>query len=181
MDLVYEIPESLPADLCQECIDKFERDDRQQAGRTMLRIDKNIKDSSDLMIGRFKDWSDVCSVLDKKLKIGVDNFNIFLKGIVQTDFSLEGVTNKNHYQMQKSGKYEWHHDFAIENGSMRVLTFMWYLNVPDEGGETDFVYKKVKPETGKLVIFPATWEKFHRGCPAKNKYIITGWLWLPVI
>jgi hypothetical protein len=180
MDLVYEIPESLDAEFCKRCIKKFESDNRLQPGRTMLRIDKNIKDTTDLMIGRYKDWSEECEILDAQLQKGIDKFKKMLSELVTSDFSLDNISNMNHYQMQKSGKYEWHHDFAISHGSTRVLTFMWYLNVPDEGGETDFIYKKVKPETGKLVIFPATWEKFHRGCPAINKYIITGWLWMPI-
>jgi hypothetical protein len=61
---------------------------------------------------------------------------------------------------------------------MRIFTFMWYLNKPDEGGDTDFVFRRVKPEPGKLVVFPAAWTYPHRGCPAKNKYVVTGWLWV---
>lgn len=177
---MYEIPESLSRDFCLKCIESFEKDTRVHPGRTMLRVDRNVKDSLDLMIGRYKDWSDVCSVLDSALEIGIEKFKKHFNSFAESDFQLTGLTNNNHYQMQKSGKYEWHHDFTISNGQWRVLTFMWYLNVPEEGGETDFVFKKVKPETGKLVMFPATWERLHRGCPAKNKYIITGWLWLPV-
>jgi 2OG-Fe(II) oxygenase superfamily len=177
MDLVYEIKGSLDPEFCRKLIQKFDVDERRQPGRTRHGIVPQVKDSSDLMIGRFQDWSSECEILDKKLDEGIEKFINFAKFNNIQDFGRQDLTHNNHYQMQKSGKFEWHHDFMIQNELMRVLTFMWYLNVPDEGGETDFVYKKVKPETGKLVIFPATWDKVHRGCPAKNKYIITGWLW----
>ena len=56
---------------------------------------------------------------------------------------------------------------------------MVYMNDVDEGGETEFLYqqKKIKPKTGRVVIFPASFTHQHRGNPPmSNKYIITGWL-----
>ena len=54
-----------------------------------------------------------------------------------------------------------------------------YLNDVEEGGETEFLYQgvKLKPETGKLVIFPTSYMYPHRGNPIYKgeKYIITGW------
>ena len=38
---------------------------------------------------------------------------------------------KNH------GKYIYHNDFTINNGNPRVITFLWYLNTIEEGGETE--------------------------------------------
>jgi Rps23 Pro-64 3,4-dihydroxylase Tpa1-like proline 4-hydroxylase len=92
------------------------------------------------------------------------------------------ITSRYCYQLikmkiQKSGKYEWHSDACNQTKEERVLTFIWYLNTKDQDGETDFLYKKIKPHTGKLVIFPATWDYIHRGCPTENKYIITGWIY----
>jgi hypothetical protein len=53
------------------------------------------------------------------------------------------------------------------------------LNDVNEGGETYFIDGKVKPTTGKLLLFPATWTYLHKGdIPRSNsKYIITGWLY----
>jgi hypothetical protein len=51
----------------------------------------------------------------------------------------------------------------------------------ENGGETeiwdDF---KIKPETGKLLLFPSSWTFPHRGVMpiSDNKYIITGWLYV---
>ena len=62
------------------------------------------------------------------------------------------------YTIQKSGRYEWHTDSYVKNNKPRYLTFIWYLNTRNFDGETDFVFKKVKPEEGKLIIFPSSWE-----------------------
>ena len=49
-----------------------------------------------------------------------------------------------------------------------------------EGGETEFLYqhKRIKPEKGKLIIWPANFPFVHRGNPPLNqeKYILTSWL-----
>ena len=51
------------------------------------------------------------------------------------------------------------------------------MNDIEEGGETYFYNGKVKPEAGKLILFPATWTYNHKGNMPKSddKYIITGW------
>ena len=61
----------------------------------------------------------------------------------------------------------------------RFGVWMVYLNNTDSG-YTDFMHQKlsVKPETGKLVIWPAYFTHTHRANPdlKEDKYIITGWL-----
>jgi hypothetical protein len=57
---------------------------------------------------------------------------------------------------------------------------MWYLNDVEEGGETEFFGNyKIKPETGKFVLFPATWTYPHAALVPRSgdKYIITGWFY----
>lgn len=67
----------------------------------------------------------------------------------------------------------------------RIHTFMVYLNVPEEGGETDFPkFKfKSKPKRGKAIHWPnmidgqVLHEMLHEGTEVKKgkKYIITSW------
>ena len=65
----------------------------------------------------------------------------------------------------------------------RHITFIWYLNDVNDGGETAFdgIYK-IRPKSGKLVLFPASWTYPHCGkMPlSSDKYIITGWIYAPV-
>jgi hypothetical protein len=96
------------------------------------------------------------------------------------------------YQMQKYisniGVYQYHHDshYAKHESTTqtRILTFIWYLNTVDEGGETEFFNGriKIKPEKGKLLFFPSTWTFMHKGnMPISgNKYIVTGWLYADI-
>ena len=57
---------------------------------------------------------------------------------------------------------------------------MLYLNSVTEGGETEFLYQKrrIKPQQGRLLIFPAGFTHTHRGNPplSGNKYILTSWV-----
>jgi hypothetical protein len=92
----------------------------------------------------------------------------------------------NYFMVQKyeknKGKYVYHNDFHINNNkNYRVITFLWYLNTIDEGGETEFWDSyKIKPTTGKLILFPSTWSYPHRGIMpiSDDKYIITGWFYI---
>ena len=63
--------------------------------------------------------------------------------------------------------------------SSRVMAYTLYLNSVEEGGETEFLYQgvKIKPEPGKLAIFPAYYTHPHRGNPIYKgiKYIVSGW------
>lgn len=60
----------------------------------------------------------------------------------------------------------------------RILVFILYLNTVDNG-ETYFIKQdlKIKPEKGKLVLWPANFTHAHKGLPPKQeKYILTGWV-----
>ena len=90
-------------------------------------------------------------------------------------------TTNNLFQktQPKQGYHSWHHEKCDQNTNKRTLVWMVYMNDVDEGGETEFLYqqKKIKPKTGRVVIFPASFTHQHRGNPPmSNKYIITGWL-----
>ena len=57
---------------------------------------------------------------------------------------------------------------------------MVYLNdMPDGEAETEFLFQKrrIKPEVGTIVIWPAGMTHVHRGNTVftKDKYILTGW------
>ncbi len=83
-------------------------------------------------------------------------------------------------QKTKPGEYyKWHHDSLSNKNKERLLSFIWYLNDVHVGGHTEFIDgTKIKPETGKLLIFPSTWTYVHQGAPpiSNTKYIITGWI-----
>ena len=88
------------------------------------------------------------------------------------------------YAVQRTnvGEYfHWHIDSGSHQFSDRQLVAIWYLNnVEGPGGETEFLNQnvKIKPETGKLILFPPFWTHEHRGVTLQNgvKYIATTWI-----
>ena len=61
------------------------------------------------------------------------------------------------------GFYGRHVDAGSKALQHRILSFVVYLNDVQEGGETDFPLqnKIVKPETGKVVVFPSAFCFLH--------------------
>ncbi len=78
------------------------------------------------------------------------------------------------------GYHSWHSEDGSKKWFQRLFAFTLYLNDVREGGETEFLYmsKRIKAKTGRLAIFPASFEYTHRGNPpiSNEKYILTGWV-----
>jgi len=90
-------------------------------------------------------------------------------------------------KIQKTLPTEGYHVWHIEHGKgyenePRAFVFSVYLNDVEEGGETEFLHfsKRVKPKTGRIVIWPAAFPYLHRGNPplSGEKYILTSWMLL---
>ena len=90
-------------------------------------------------------------------------------------------------KIQKTLPTEGYHVWHIEHGKGfenegRAFVFSIYLNDVEDGGETEFLNfsKRVKPKTGRIVIWPAGFPYLHRGNPplSGEKYILTSWMML---
>ena len=181
---IYE--NSLSSQFCNHCIWKFERDERKEQGLIgggEVRTD--IKDSIDLSLSSWPDWQKEDKVFYNTLKQYTEEHT---KKYPLPSQNFESYFDTG-YQIQRTNPesvgYTWHHDFVVtreDTGAVavRVLTYIWYLNTIDHGGYTEFANgESVKPETGKLLLFPADWSHVHRGIPPrdKDKYICTGWIY----
>lgn len=190
-DLIYIKTNSLSKEICRDIIELFERQEDKriglQGGGT---VNLNVKNTTDYTItdGGFE-WKEINMLLRKELGNHISKYvRNFCVSIRNPDYRLF-ISDKiamDSMQIQKYtkgiGKYVMHHDFNCrwKEETMRQLTFIWYLNDVVEGGETEFWSNyNIKPEAGKLVIFPAHWTFPHRGkMPiSSDKYIITGWLY----
>jgi len=190
--LVYINTDSLSKDLCSEIIQLFEKDDYKYSGISMGGYNIDIKQTTDLNIttraNEDKRWEIIHNVLLKELKHNITKYiQNFQDHINNDEYHLFknnnlGITNiQIQYYEKNVGMFKYHDDSEIvwENKSKRVLVFIWYLNDIDEGGETEFCGTyTIKPQTGKMILFPAEWTFPHRGIIPKsnNKYIITGWV-----
>ena len=90
------------------------------------------------------------------------------------------ATNARIQRYDKDGHFSsWHYERGPGESINRCLVYMTYLNDVEDGGETYFKYQneKIKPETGKTIIWPADWTHTHMGLGPRSgyKYIITGW------
>jgi len=192
---IYTKKYSLPNELCDEIINLYndEGNNRYQ-GVIHGGLNKNIKDTLDFCIptnvGHESKWHKINDILYREL---FDNLKIYIKNIETTlninmdsDYKIfdknsfiENVFMVQRYSKQK-GKYIYHNDFSIDNKGYRVITYLWYLNDVEEGGETELWYNyKIKPEKGKLLLFPSHFAFPHCGkMPlSSDKHIITGWLY----
>ena len=130
----------------------------------------------------WRKWNNLCF---KKLSEALGKYAIHCLEKCHNNYLLNARVNDTGYQLQKYMKeqqyYKWHQDGGLKPGHAehRIITYLWYLNDVDEGGETYFFHGKVKPKKGNLVLFPAFWTYNHKGAtPISNdKYIITGWVY----
>ena len=171
--------DTLETDFCKKVIKKFNKDDRSVSGHTASGYTPDIKQSKDLMISEHEDWKEEDEVFFNSLNTNLQEYAKYLTDEWGIKCPLDSDTG---YQIQKTkpgGFYHWHDDFHSENRHFyRTITYIWYLNTPRQG-QTEFSCgESIKPVTGKLVLFPSTWDRVHRGTPPETmKYICTGWMY----
>ena len=127
----------------------------------------------------------------ESLKPMIINFDIALKHYIENTGASDaydgGPFNYTCLKIQKTLPTEGYHVWHIEHGKgfeneARAFVFSIYLNDVEDGGETEFLHfsKRVKPKTGRIVIWPAGFPYVHRGNPplSGEKYILTSWMML---
>ena len=198
---IYTNKFSIPPELCNDIIEYYyEENMHHYDGVTRGGVNKQIKDTTDYVIPFNSDksskWGKINTFLYKELfhnlKIYLNNLqnipefscdcNIVDYKMFDVNYFTESTFMIQKYEKQK-GKYTYHDDFSLENNRYRVITYLWYLNDVEEGGETEIWHElKIKPEKGKLLLFPSHWSFPHCGkMPiSSDKIIITGWLYIHV-
>lgn len=175
-NFIKEYKKSLPLDLCEEIIKRFEEDSRKKNGVTTGGYKPEYKKSLDLHISDLENWKDIDVKLYNALQSGIKSY---IKEFYNINKKIHDVGYNIKKMKANEGFYHWHCDNGRKEN--RILTFIWYLNTVKNGGETEFFYQKIKikPEAGKLLIFPSFWTHLHRGkMPIdSDKYIISGWFY----
>ena len=111
----------------------------------------------------------------------VDQYiEMFGVGMPNGDFQAHDLKVQ---EVKPTGGYHiWHTEWAPKKylHADRIFVYQVYLTDHEDEGETEFLYQgiKVKPEAGKLLIWPAYFTHPHRGNPVykQTKYIATGWV-----
>tara|TARA_B100000282_G_scaffold151712_1_gene109250 strand:- start:29 stop:655 length:627 start_codon:yes stop_codon:yes gene_type:complete len=148
-------------------------------GSTGGRIDKNIKDSTDIAMTFNHSDHKVNQIIMKSL---ASNTRKYVKSNDELKLiSSWGILDS--YNIQKYEPNQGYYGLHCENYNMdtnkRVMVWMFYLNsVTDDGGTYFSNYDlTLNAVEGRLVIWPAYWTHFHKGVvsASQEKYIATGW------
>ena len=177
---IFEKDGALSPALCRLAIERFEQHrDEQYEGRIGQDVgkDRSIKKTTDLVVSGKPHWKDIDQALFRSIGQAILEFR-------ETYPYFKGPFKDMGYGIQRYNPgehYHWHIDGGSHEFSQRQLVALWYLNdVPGPGGETEFLFQdlQIKPEQGKLVLFPPFWTHEHRAVTLHKgvKYIATTWV-----
>ena len=193
---IYINKHSLSPELCKDIIEIYEKTQNKYRATTLGGLNEDVFKAMQCGIENITDpnWQTIHEFLKQELtnnlkryatildsQIGDGNTYQHLKeGIIYNDFHI------NKYECKNEGKYDYHIDRYLAKGlnQERCITFIWYLNDVAEGGETEMKGNiRIKPEAGKLLLFPSTWTYPHcsRKTISNDKYVIVGWLMRKIV
>ena len=179
--------DALSVDECKYILDFFDNARKcedsseflcKKDGTTADRINKNVKDSTDIAMTFNHSNHEINQIIMKSLASNTRKYvedNSELKLI--SSWGILDSYNIQKYEPNK-GYYALHCENCDIVTNKRVLVWMFYLNSVSDGGtyfsNYDFTLDAVE---GRLAIWPAYWTHFHKGIisASQEKYIATGW------
>lgn len=192
---IFEIDNFLSKEKCDEIIKRFEDDRRKRECRIGLRggrshVDKKRKNGVEIVITLDNEkWCDIFTLVNNTFLENVSDeiMRCFCKHFEKygedpnvirkiwfgdkTKFELDRFLQIS--RTTPNTEFSWHCDCP---DPCVFMTGLLYLNSikSENGGATEFLTgKKVQPEAGKLLLFPAVWSNPHRGMfVSESKYCI---------
>tara|TARA_B110000483_G_scaffold144619_1_gene172629 strand:- start:213 stop:881 length:669 start_codon:yes stop_codon:yes gene_type:complete len=192
---ILEIPNFMSSDLCESIVKRFENDNRKIEGFfTYLVGDQLVtrkKNSTELTTNIYTDWVDISQILFDYTRKVYEEYSKYLEstfsGYGDPRYPVYDGLLKNQKQMCCTGfpiqriggegkMYDWHHDGDLTKP--KFIQIIFYLNTLQEnqGGCTEFIDgRKVRPEVGKVLVYPCSWTFPHKGGEILDgyKYICT--------
>ena len=180
--------DAVPEEFCQSVIDYFDIThdlnktvSRKEQGVPNIIKDDNIYgmcDETDVMILKTftRNLKPLASALGECYQRYIQEYSIL------TNIARHRISETYQIQRTKPGEgyHVWHCEADSLTSASRIAVPIIYLNTIEEGGETEFLYQKmrVKPKQGTIVLFPAAFTHVHRGNPPlkEDKYIVTSWI-----
>ena len=171
-DFIGIYPDSVPNELCDELVKIANRSSYVRPGQNIAAAHRQ-----DLQIA----LEPVLPGLAEEFMKNVGNcLSEYIR--VECPFLQQNTFVSSVTLIQKTEPTQGYHSFHTENTTYdlycRSMAWMTYLNNVKEGGETEFLYQKmkVKPKKGTTLIWPGGYTHMHRGNPPmEDKYIATGW------
>ncbi len=179
-DYIRVYDEALTADFCARLIAGFE-----QASALQKRNGRGVREGlelsawTELNIGAMADQAFLGFFLSHiETFLGRYNDDLKLSIPVPLRPATDNLTMKR-YRPGGEEQFQPHFD-SVDVVANRYMVFLWYLNTVEQGGETEFcdLGIKVKPRTGRLLMFPPYWMYQHAGRPpiSGDKYILSTYL-----
>jgi hypothetical protein len=158
-------------DLFEKNIDKQERvENNKKPNFTQFNLTENCKIAQEV--------TNVHSYLIAKVYDYKNNYcKLFNKLWFPKEHNFEQFRIKK-YHPDLQDQFDTHVDVMDYSSSRRFLSFMWYLNDVNDGGETVFDELTIRPKRGSMLIFPPLWLFPHKGNPpiSNLKYIMSTYL-----
>ncbi len=172
---------------CDKAIKLF--DDQNKFNNTLNRMDFENAVLTEKQDRQFFANAQSLDIWFNELNTIMVNFDLAWKHYMKNTGAEDAYINQpiqyTGLKIQKTLPTEGYHIWHIEHGnsmetSFRAFVYSIYLNDVEEGGETEFLHfsQRIKPKTGRIVIWPAAFPYLHRGNPplSGKKYILTSWL-----
>jgi len=185
---------SLSSEVCDTIINLFNTENHDKFKNSKKNIFEQ-KINSNILENNV--WFDIKNVLINEIKIHLElyynkldnnifHFDITHKNKTINDFIIKKYIKNDKDQKNNLSQYckcNNNNIIDIINKKKSVLNFIWYLNSIDNGGETECIDSyKIKPEIGKILIFPTEWFLPYYNKPpiSSDKYIITGLIYIDI-
>lgn len=177
-DFIHVYDNTLETNVCQYLISFFESspelqekiENERKPNFTQVNLTANCKITEDL--------NNVHNYFIQKTFEYKNKYYEFIDGRVFPEQHAFEQFRIKRYIPNENEAFDTHVDVSDYETSRRFLSFMWYLNDVQSGGETQFKDLIITPKMGTLVIFPPLWLFPHKGLePISNpKYIISTYL-----
>lgn len=180
-DLIYTAPDSLPAQLCDDLVEGFK-----YSGKAQPSVYEGVRDFRELLINTDPCFSVEMPIVWERFMYEAQRY-AWERQIPEQQLGLESCDAEGfrikHYAQGK-GSFLKHVDVGDHASARRALAVFWYLNDVQDGGETVFyaqsgeVILSIKPEKGRIVVFPPMWMFPHAGLVplSGDKYLLSSYL-----
>jgi hypothetical protein len=172
---IYECPNILSEEMCKVNIEYFEDHRKKTRVDYEKKCDTLNTDYFNQYSIHFETLNVLMNISDQNTSIDTVKLNMIqlLYYHLETFFNNIQILdwNSNYEKLsinsfdiihlsKNSDKYTYHHKYYIDETykKKRVVSFIWFLNDVETGGELEFWGNyNITPTKGKLVIFPAEW------------------------
>ena len=145
--LIYE-NESLSHDICDTIMNTFKTYFTNNTTQMNFKIKKNdpFADIKSILMNQIKYHLDLYLTSQRSTTLNVTNISIYKCNLCKFFKNISIKSNKNNTKYCNVSK------------KLTLINFIWVLNDVEDGGIIEFCNDyKIKPEKGKIILFPSEW------------------------